>query len=201
MNESLFAAAQGADTTGEAFALSLAPGEILLGTLTAIDSQGQPQVSFAGMDAGGGVSAIATVSVTQQHIGRQVALLFANGDFRKPVIVGIVHSPLHDLLENFSILHNIEVASASEDVPNEEALDEDPFDGRPVMMPEKPAPLETMHVDGKRVVIEGQEEIVLSCGESSITLTKAGKILIRGKYLLSRSSGVNRILGGSVQVN
>ena len=50
-------------------------------------------------------------------------------------------------------------------------------------------------------MIEGKEEIELKCGESSIVLTKAGKILIRGKYLLSRSSGVNRIMGGSVQVN
>ena len=28
-----------------------------------------------------------------------------------------------------------------------------------------------------------------------------GKVLIRGTYLLSRSSGVNRIKGGSVQIN
>jgi len=57
------------------------------------------------------------------------------------------------------------------------------------------------YVDGKRVVLEGREEVVLKCGEASITLTKAGKILICGKYLLNRSTGVNRIMGGSVQVN
>lgn len=56
-------------------------------------------------------------------------------------------------------------------------------------------------VDGAQVVIEGKKEIVLKCGEASITLTRAGKILLRGKYLLSRSSGVNRIKGGSVQIN
>ncbi len=56
-------------------------------------------------------------------------------------------------------------------------------------------------VDGEQVVIEGQKEIVLKCGKSSITLTRAGKVLIRGAYVLSRSSGVNRIKGGSVQVN
>ena len=49
--------------------------------------------------------------------------------------------------------------------------------------------------------VVADEEIVLSCGESSITLTRAGKILIRGKYVLSRSSGVNRIKGGSIQLN
>ena len=56
-------------------------------------------------------------------------------------------------------------------------------------------------VDGDRVVISADKEIVLQCGKASITLTRAGKILLRGAYLLSRSSGVNRIKGGSVQIN
>ncbi|MHC4403677.1 MAG: DUF6484 domain-containing protein [Planctomycetota bacterium] len=56
-------------------------------------------------------------------------------------------------------------------------------------------------IDGEKVVITGQSQVVLRCGKASITLTRAGKILIRGAYLLSRSSGVNRIKGGSVQIN
>ena len=56
-------------------------------------------------------------------------------------------------------------------------------------------------VDGRRLVIEAKEEIVLRCGKASITLTRAGKVLIRGAYVLSRSSGANRIKGGSVQIN
>jgi len=56
-------------------------------------------------------------------------------------------------------------------------------------------------IDGKRVTFDAKEEIVLQCGKASITLTKAGKVLIRGAYLLNRSSGVNRIKGGSVQIN
>ncbi len=56
-------------------------------------------------------------------------------------------------------------------------------------------------VDGKQISFDAKEQIVLRCGKSSITLTKAGKILIRGAYLLSRSSGANRIKGGSVQIN
>ncbi len=56
-------------------------------------------------------------------------------------------------------------------------------------------------IDGERVVLSAEKEIVLRCGKSSITLTRAGKILIRGAYLSSRSSGVNRIKGGSVQIN
>jgi uncharacterized protein (DUF2345 family) len=56
-------------------------------------------------------------------------------------------------------------------------------------------------VDGERVVLTAQQEIVLRCGDASITLTKAGKIIIRGQYILSRSSGVNRVQGGSIQLN
>lgn len=58
-----------------------------------------------------------------------------------------------------------------------------------------------LDVDGERLEIQAKREIVLRVGKSSITLTEAGKILIRGEYLLSRSSGVNRIKGGSVQIN
>ena len=56
-------------------------------------------------------------------------------------------------------------------------------------------------LDGQQLVLSAEQEIVLRCGEASITLTRAGKVLIRGAYLLSRSSGVNRIKGGSVQIN
>ncbi|WP_437585663.1 DUF6484 domain-containing protein [Sorangium sp. So ce1000] len=59
----------------------------------------------------------------------------------------------------------------------------------------------TATADGERLVFTAEKEIVLQCGKASITLTRAGKILIRGAYLLTRSSGVNRIQGGSVQIN
>jgi hypothetical protein len=56
-------------------------------------------------------------------------------------------------------------------------------------------------IDGQRLVFTAKQEIVFQCGHASLTLTRAGKVLIRGTYLLSRSSGVNRIKGGSVQIN
>jgi len=56
-------------------------------------------------------------------------------------------------------------------------------------------------LDGEQLTFSADKEIVLCCGKSSITLTRAGKVLIRGTYLVSRSSGVNRIKGGSVQIN
>ena len=65
---------------------------------------------------------------------------------------------------------------------------------------ERPAQVE-VDADGERMVVNAREQLVLRCGKASITLTKAGKVLIEGSYLLSRSTGVNRIKGGSVQLN
>lgn len=56
-------------------------------------------------------------------------------------------------------------------------------------------------LDGKRITFDAKEEIVLKCGKASITLTKAGKVIIRGAYLLSRSLGLNRVEGASVKLN
>jgi hypothetical protein len=64
-----------------------------------------------------------------------------------------------------------------------------------------PVPVPEATADGERLVFTAEKEIELRCGKASISLTKAGKILIRGEYVLSRSAGVNRIKGGSVQIN
>lgn len=56
-------------------------------------------------------------------------------------------------------------------------------------------------VDGERLTLSAEQEIVLQCGKSSITLTRAGKVILKGAYLSTHSTGVNRIKGGSVQIN
>ena len=73
---------------------------------------------------------------------------------------------------------------------------------RPIVMGvvRETAPVE-VGVDGERFVVTAKREIVLRVGEASITLTKEGKILLRGAFVSSRASGVNRIQGGSVQIN
>jgi hypothetical protein len=97
-----------------------------------------------------------------------------------------------------------------EDVGKEAVLlfeDGDPT--RPLLMglvqtPGHPAHAEkNVHVvvDGQRLTLAAQEEIVLRCGEASITLTRAGKVLIKGAYLSSRSTGPNRIRGASIHLN
>ena len=65
---------------------------------------------------------------------------------------------------------------------------------------DKPAQV-SVDADGQRMIVSAREQLVLRCGKASITLTKAGKVLIDGSYVLSRSTGVNRVKGGSVQLN
>ncbi len=69
-------------------------------------------------------------------------------------------------------------------------------------------PLETsqtqlvdVQLDGDRLTLTADREIVLKCGKSSITLTREGKVILKGAYLSTHSTGVNRIKGGSVQIN
>lgn len=196
---------------------NIAPGEILIGTLSAIDDEGKALVTYSGCSVQG-IQALSTVEINRQQIGRQVAVLFANGDPDRPVIMGLIHSPLQEMLENFAISPaieensdigvldrdmDIEVFSSSKNVTDPPAIGaKGAGEGElATAAHEENSNQQNIHVDGQRILLEGNEEIVLKCGDASITLTKAGKIIIRGKYLLSRSSGVNRILGGSVQVN
>lgn len=51
------------------------------------------------------------------------------------------------------------------------------------------------------VRVAGNEEVVIECGRSKITLRADGRIEIRGGHLISRSSGPNKIKGGSVHIN
>lgn len=59
----------------------------------------------------------------------------------------------------------------------------------------------TVEVDSERHIITAEREIVLRCGEASITLTRAGKVIIEGRYILSRSTGYNKIKGAAVDIN
>lgn len=160
---------------------SISPGEIIIGTLTGIDEQGRPLVNYPENPQAIPQAAVSTLSIQHKHIGRQIALLFANGNPSTPVIMGLIHSPLHDVITNTEV----ELETNNTPEPEQNAL----------------AKVDDVYIDGKRIVLEGREEIVLKCGEASITLTRAGKIVIRGKYLMNRSTGVNRIMGGSVQIN
>jgi hypothetical protein len=135
--------------------------EIVIGILDGFDADGRPLVDYPGNAAAAPLPALTTALYGADAIGRQVALLFAEGDGTRPVIVGLVRPP-----------------------------------GEPA-----PGGARLAELDGERLVLSAKQEIVLQCGRASITLTRAGKVLIRGSYLSSRSSGVHRIKGASVDIN
>lgn len=137
---------------------------VVIGILAGFDDQQRPLVVYPENPNDTSLPARATTPLNNDDIGREVALLFENGDPSSPMIIGRVR-------------HSKEMELRPETLPD------------------------SVTVDGERMLIEAREEIVLKCGKASITLTKSGKIILRGAYLLSRSSGVNRIKGGSVQIN
>jgi hypothetical protein len=60
---------------------------------------------------------------------------------------------------------------------------------------------EPLELDAQAIVLQAKCELVLRCGEASIVLKKDGRVVVRGTYVETRSNGVNRIKGGSVQIN
>ncbi|EPJ7712401.1 DUF6484 domain-containing protein [Citrobacter freundii] len=55
--------------------------------------------------------------------------------------------------------------------------------------------------NGKQVVIQADDELVLQCGESCIVMTAEGTVYIRALYIDSHALATQRLRGGSVQVN
>jgi hypothetical protein len=144
---------------------------VLVGTLAGLNDAGQPLVHHPLDRSGRPTRARSTVALSLEQVDCDVVLGFEGGDISRPIVLGVLRAAEH----------------------------------RPREAPAPRAttsrvPLEAT-IDGDQLVFTAEQEIVLRCGEASLTLTRAGKVLIRGTYLLSRSSGVNRIKGGSVQIN
>jgi len=59
----------------------------------------------------------------------------------------------------------------------------------------------SLAADGKAMELVAARELVLRCGEASITLSANGKVLIRGRHIVSRSSGANKVKGAVVDIN
>jgi hypothetical protein len=138
---------------------------VLTGTLIGFRDPAQtPMVLYPGQIGSAAIVATSTVDLHGAHVGRRVALMFENGDPKRPMIIGLMRH--------------------TQDCP----------------LPESPGNVE-IDADGERLIVTAREQLVLRCGKASITLTKSGKVLIEGEYLSSRSCGVHRIRGGSVQIN
>jgi hypothetical protein len=109
------------------------------------------------------VPARTTVRLAQSMIGAEVVVVYAGGDARRPIIVGVLQDTVRT----------------------------PPAERQEV----------AIEADDERFVVTAEREIVLRCGESSITLTRAGKVIIKGSYILSRSTGYNKIKGAAIDLN
>jgi hypothetical protein len=179
-----------ATTTPVLLDLVLLPGEGVEPALHALPSKiegivvgrviataDEVRVAFPGSPDGGMV-ARSMVDLAPSDRGAAVALIFERGDALKPVVLGkMAQGFATNAPAERSIESRAGQAGAAEVCPV------------------------TVTRDGERLVLSAEEEIVLSCGEASITLTRAGKVLLRGEYVSSRATGVNRIQGGSVEIN
>ncbi len=77
--------------------------------------------------------------------------------------------------------------------------------GTPVILgelrPVGEAPTAVARVDGRRVELVAEDEIVLSCGEASLVLRRNGRVVLRGVQIETHAKGLNRIKGGTVAIN
>jgi hypothetical protein len=65
----------------------------------------------------------------------------------------------------------------------------------------EPAPAPKAEPTLDELVIEARSQLTLRCGDGSITLRGDGKVLIKGKDLVSHARRTNRIKGGAVAIN
>jgi uncharacterized protein DUF6484 len=141
----------------------------IIGEFLGWGENGEPLVKSDADPTQASVPAKATVVLGQRDIGRNVVLVFENGDPLRPIIMGVIQSPAGT---------KPQISTSSQSFP-----------------------FGLVEADGETFVFTAQRKIVLKCGKSSITLTQDGRVLIRGTYLSSQSSGPNLIKGGSVQLN
>ena len=145
---------------------------------------------------------------------RGAVLVFDDGDPRAPIVIGLLEPRIVTLLDLV-----LESSTADGEADNHaptgvnnhapgDANSHAPADANshaPAEANHLSAPLAArgavVTADGKRVVIEGEEEVSLRCGEASITLRRDGRVVVRGAYVETHASGTNRIKGGSVRIN
>src|SRR5215467_9120276 len=67
---------------------------VVTGTLIGFkDEGGIPLILYPGQPGTAAIAAASTIDLHGTHIGRRVALMFENGDPRRPMVVGLVRSP------------------------------------------------------------------------------------------------------------
>ena len=143
-----------------------------VGKVVAVDSDGTLLVRIPGAGLEPRAAKVSgSMLRSRDHLpGKEVLIVFENGDPALPIACDTVHGRLSPSVE--------EAQSATESLKPEEVV-----------------------IDGERIIFDAKKEIVLRCGDSTLTLTADGKIVVRGSDLLSRSSGPVRIRGAYLLLN
>lgn len=146
-----------------------------VGSIVEIDLDGRPIVRFAGAirPVRARVAALSDCSDASSAVGASVILVFENGDPDLPIIVGFVRDTLSA------------VRSAGARAPLEA-----PAEG-----------CRSVELNGRTLVLEGKDELVLRCGLGSLTIRADGQVIIKGTRLTSKASETNKIRGASVLIN
>ncbi|WP_343641944.1 hypothetical protein [Roseateles sp.] len=83
---------------------------------------------------------------------------------------------------------SVDLSTAKPEAPAGAAKPSNPDTAEPAPMPQE-------------LVFEASRQVTIRCGKSSITLYPNGKIALRGEYIVSDAEGVNRIVGGQIELN
>jgi hypothetical protein len=174
---------------------------VQIATIVSLAADGTPEVRIGA--AGPIVRARFALRATRERIEtaiaerQQAVVLFEGGDTTRPLIVGFIE-PLQP--QASTVRTDVRQAPDSRSTEAASAAADTLDTGTPTA-PTDAMPAIEADVDGRRVRLTAQDEIVLECGSASVTLRRNGRVVIRGTYVETHSQGTNRIKGGQVQIN
>lgn len=136
---------------------------IVLGRLVTFTAPDSALVTLNGRPSAAPIAARSLTGLTAKDEGREVALMFEEGDSARPLIIGRIEAAPGATLARTS--------------------------------------KQPVSIEAESIVLTGEQKIVLRCGEATLTLTRDGKLILRGAYVETLATGVNRIKGGCVKIN
>ncbi len=88
---------------------------IVIGIIDGFDASGTPFVEFPVNPTGRALPSRSTVELNEDHIGRDVALMFEMNNARKPIIIGLMHEPRdHSVVETRNEEEILRISAATE---------------------------------------------------------------------------------------
>lgn len=148
--------------------------EIELARIVSVDAHGDAMLRLERTPQHGVVRALSTGRLDAGCIGRLAAVAFIGGDPARPLILGMLRPEA------------VEAASIAT-VPAGAALTN--------------ASLAGDAAPAARTVVEARESLVFRCGEASLTLQRDGRLVLRGKDIVSYATATHRIRGAIVELN